>query len=400
MSRETSPYIVGDFWLDKRRDGQSPDVWQIAWNEARSVRYKSTRCRALDDAIAAIQAHNAAFISKLPQRADDALVVPLLMLYWDERGSKARGPGQIASSLRQFIAFLDQDEATMGVTVAQLNRPLFDRFQAWRMKPHGYELEWQGKVFRHQSKGVNGESVQRNFDDVRAALSHHADYGRLPYAPKVPAVIKELRSAPRDRVLSRIELGAIFGLAAYDIGMFRFLSLILATAVRTEAALKFDPVAQYDQERELIDLHPKGEPRTKKHNPVVPCIPEFGLLLKAWAKEGSTPVRSRKTRWRTLRRLAGLGQDVEPKTIRHTVATRLRGMKVQPQDVESLLGHRVYRGSSAVYAKYDPDYLIEAKAALSRIFADTMMAAWEWAAVHRLSKIGNHDRKVIARDAQ
>lgn len=37
MPREDSPYIVGDFWLDKRRDGKSPDTWQIAryapaWN--------------------------------------------------------------------------------------------------------------------------------------------------------------------------------------------------------------------------------------------------------------------------------------------------------------------------------------------------------------------------------
>ncbi len=120
MPRETSPYIVGDFWLDKRRDGLSPDIWQIAWNEARSVRYKSTRCRSLDDARSIIDAHHAAHISKQPQRPDDAMVVPLLMLYWSERGQKARGPSQIASSLRQFIAFLDQDKATVGVTVASL----------------------------------------------------------------------------------------------------------------------------------------------------------------------------------------------------------------------------------------------------------------------------------------
>ena len=50
MGRETSPFIVGDWWLDKRRDGKSPDVWQIASYDAtsRSICYRSTRRRELD----------------------------------------------------------------------------------------------------------------------------------------------------------------------------------------------------------------------------------------------------------------------------------------------------------------------------------------------------------------
>jgi integrase len=115
-------------------------------------------------------------------------------------------------------------------------------------------------------------------------------------------------------------------------------------------------------------------------------------------KDPSPSVRSRRTRLRTLRRALDLGPDVEPKTIRHTVATRLRGLGVPPQQVESLPGHRIYRGSSAVYAKYDPNFLGDAKRALSTIFADTMLAALEWSAVHSLSKEGNAPRKVIVRD--
>jgi hypothetical protein len=52
MPREDSPHIVGEFWLDKRRDGKSPDKWQIARydDKTRSVIYRSTRTGSLDDA--------------------------------------------------------------------------------------------------------------------------------------------------------------------------------------------------------------------------------------------------------------------------------------------------------------------------------------------------------------
>jgi hypothetical protein len=45
------------------------------------------------------------------------------------------------------MAFLDQDEAGMGVAVAGLDKDLFERFMAWRAKPHSYSIEWQGKTF-------------------------------------------------------------------------------------------------------------------------------------------------------------------------------------------------------------------------------------------------------------
>lgn len=404
MSRETSPYVVGDFWLDKRRDGLSPEVWQITRYDAksRSDRYKSTRCRDLTDAKAAIDAHHQREISKTPQSPADALVVPLLMTYWDEHGQNAIKPGTIAGSLRNFIAFLDQDEGTIAARVADLNPLLFERFRKWRMAAHRYEIVWKGKSFTNDSAGVRGESVQRNLDDVRAALTHHANNGRLPYAPKVPSVAKAHRSEARDRVLTTDELGAMFGFASQsaDKDMWRFLALILATAVRPEAAAKTDPAKQWLKAQGLYDLHPVGAPRTKKHNPVVPVIPQMEPVLRAWIKDAPAPVKSRKRAWRTLKRCLGLGADVDPKTIRHTVATRLRGHGVQRDEVESLLGHSIYKGSSAVYAKYDPAYLAESKRVLSIVWDEVMAAAHAWSAVHLRSKVGNGLTIVVAREPE
>jgi hypothetical protein len=71
------------------------------------------------------------------------------------------------------------------VTVAQLTPDVFNRFQGWRQKPHAWDIEWRGKRYAHQSVGVSGEAIQRNLDDVRAALNHAASMGRIPIAPKV-----------------------------------------------------------------------------------------------------------------------------------------------------------------------------------------------------------------------
>jgi integrase len=395
MSRETSPYIVGEYWLDKRRDGKS-DFWQITTYHAasRSERYRSTKCRGLEDAKAVIHVYVEEQRAKRPQNVEDAKVIPLLLAAWAESGKKVVSPEQIASSLRCFIGFLMQDMATPDVTVAQLNQQLFERFRVWRMGEHSYDVPWAGKDYKHKSKGVRGETVQRNLEDIRSALNFHADNGRLAFVPKVASLAGKYRSPPKDRVLSTEELGAMVGYSAHNPDLHRYILLMLATAVRPEAGNMFDPSLQWSGA--LIDLHPPEWERTKKVNPVLPVIPELVPILKAWAKDGATKVKSRKTAWRTMRRALGLSDDVEAKTIRHTVATRLRTMGVPAEEVETLLGHRVLKKTTAVYAKYDPAYLKRTRVALSKIFREVSAAAQKWTASHSLSKVGNNRRLVVA----
>jgi hypothetical protein len=83
------------------------------------------------------------------------------MLYWEEHGKAAINSGQVATSLRQFIAFLMQDKATIGVTVQALTPDVFRRFERWRRGEHGYKLRWQGKDYEHSSPGVSFESISR-----------------------------------------------------------------------------------------------------------------------------------------------------------------------------------------------------------------------------------------------
>lgn len=398
MGKDTSPCIVGDYWLDKRRDGKSPDIWQITRYDAkaRSDVYRSTRCKALDDAKEALFAHVAALRAKQSQQAEDAMVIPQLILYYDEHGQHVRKPMVVAGSLRAFIGFLMHDEIGPGATVAQLTPIVIKRFVNWRLGPHSYSVPWHGKDYDHTSKGIKGESVQRNIDDLRAALNHAANNARIPYVPKIPSVPAEKRSPPRDTVLSVDQLGALVAFTKDDKPTHRWILLMIGTAARPDACLAFDPAQQWTKPK-LIDMHPPAWPRTKKHNPVVPAIPGILPVLKAWKKEPHDKARSRRTAWRTARRALGLGDRAVPKTIRHTIATELRSRGVPQEQISALLGHAYGHRTTAVYAKYDPSYLREAAESLSTIWAEVMVAADRWTADHLRTKIGNEPVSVIDR---
>jgi hypothetical protein len=68
-------------------------------------------------------------------------------------------------------------------------------------------------------------------------------------------------------------------------------------------------------------------------------------------------------------------------------------MRVPFNEIETALGHLVLKRTSRVYAKYDPDYLLNVSKALSTIWQDYCGAAQEWLAVHSLSirNVGNLD---------
>lgn len=326
--------------------------------------------------------------------------MPALQAYWDEHGKKAEAAYAIATSFRNFLGFLMQDEAGVGVTIAQADRALFRRYGDWRMAPHSYSVPWAGKTFSHSSKGVKGETLATNLAHIRAAINHQLSEGRIVTAPKVHAPDKRLRSDPRELRFTIEQLGAIMMVAAYTPDVFRWLALQLATCCRPVAGLKMDPRTQYDAAAGLIDLHPKGKVRTRKRNPVVPLIDEMRPIMEQWAKDGASITRSRKTAWRTIRRVLDLPAESEPKTIRYTVATLLTQERdVPPAQIEMLLGHTIVKDVTGRYARFDPSYMAEVKVALSSIFRRVMVEAYQWGAVHLLSKTGNMRTEVVDREA-
>lgn len=390
MSRQDSPYIVGDYWLDKRRDDRSP-YWQITSAERGSFAYRSTRKLDLEEAKAALDAFVARQKSKERSEPTEAMAAVHLISYWTERGTKLINADQTQRSLYTFIAFLLQDEAGGRAMVSDLTPSLFERFRVWRMGPHQFEIEWFGKVRTYGSAGVSGATVQRNINDVRAAIHHAEANMRVTAVPKIKDIEARYRSPHKDRILTEDELARIVWYAYHNPSLFRFVALQMATSVRPMAALKFDPRRQYDDRRGLIDLQPDEAPQTKKRNAIIPAIRPLRPVLRAWAAEGFEPVTSHKTAWRIMRRVLRLSEDVQPKTIRYTVATWLYEMEWVPErQISEMLGHtsddnRGLARTSRIYAKYRPERMGLVVKALTIIWCRISLLARQYATVHSLS---------------
>lgn len=397
MSRETSPYIISECWLDKRRDGKAPKVWQIARAVNRSVVYRSTHCRNLDEAKAALDAHVERQKALERQEPQLAQVIPMLMTYWQEHGRKRVNHDQTARSLRTFIGFLSQDPVGARAVITDLTPSLFERFREWRMGPHGLTVPWSGESRQYGSDGVSGATVQRNVNDVRAAVKHAEANLRISAAPKIRDVPQEYQSPLRERILTTNELARIAWYCSHNPDLFRFVALQLGTAIRPMAAHKFDPRRQYDDRTGLINQQPEHLPQTKKRNAVIPAIRPIRPVLRSWAEDEAQPVASRKTAWRVMRRALCLSADVYPKTIRHTVATLLYlDDSVPERQIVEILGHEgKLARTTRIYAKYDPTRMKAAVGGLERIWLRVSREARRYSADHLLTTTGQGGMNVV-----
>lgn len=385
MSRKGSPLIVGDFWLDKRRDGKSPDIWQIATysDKSRSIVYRSTKRRTVDEAEPILRAYEAQARSvSQGQDARVAELLPHLFNYVRERGPDIHRIDTVKSSFRAWIGFLMQDQLGTEATVADITPGVVARFRRWRMGPHSWEVEWNNKVFRHTSDGVSGHAVQRNIEDLRAAL-HYAEGERRIDAPKLPSVDKKLRGRMPPEMLSPERLGALWAYAREDVGIWREIALMMATASRPGAAMAFDPSTQW--RGDILDLQPDRE-ETDKRNAMVPVIEPMRPILKAWKADPHPRVKSRKRWWRTARRVLDM-PGVEAYHIRHTISTYMDQAGVPGAQLSGITGHipasrGIARTTSAHYLHYDPRNAPEAVAALTTFFQEVARHADLWAADH------------------
>jgi integrase len=385
--RKDEPFRIGDYWLAKRRDGKSPDIWQIATYspKSRSVIYRSTKRRSLEDAKAELRAYESAQRSKRPQDNEHAELLPHLFNYLREQGPDIVRTDTIKSSFRALIGFLQQDEAGTNVTVAEVNKVLLTRFRRWRMGPHEWAVEWGDKVYRHKSPGVSGEAVQRNLEDLRSALNHAESAGRI-VAPKIPSVDRKLRATPSDLILTPQEIGALIGYAREDVGPWREICLMLATAARPGAALAFDPALQWHGD--VIDLQLDGKALTDKRNAVVPVIEPLKPILQDWLDSPHPKAKMRRKWWGTAKRALGLPPGTEGYTIRHTVATWLDREGVPGAELSAIAGHLpshrgLARTTSRHYLHFDPRNCPKAKRALTKLFLLVQREADKWSADHR-----------------
>ena len=81
------------------------------------------------------------------------------------------------------------------------------------------------------------------------------------------------------------------------------------------------------------------------------------------------PIKSVKKAFQRIRERTGLGPDLVPYTIRHTMATELRKRGVPAWEVAGFLGHKS-EGITERYAKFSPDYLSQARRSIDDYFVE------------------------------
>lgn len=388
MPRSDSPFTLGQFWLDQRRDGKSPGIWQIATYDERrrSIVYRSTKRRDVTQAEEVLRAHDADLRSKAKHQAPaETAILPHLFNYLREQGPDIKRTDTIKSSFRAWIGYLMQHELGTGATIADIDKNFVAGFRRWRMGPHSWNIEWAGgKVFRHESQGVTGKTVMRNIEDLRAAL-HHGEANHRFIAPKVDSVDKKLIKRNPRQTLDLATLGAIFGYARSDLAFYCELCLMLASGCRPGHAMKFDPAVQW--QGAIMDLQPWREDETDKRAAVLPAIAPLMPVLRYWRMRSHEPVKSRKQVWRTMRRALGLPDWVEAYCIRTTIATVLDREGTPGAQISGIIGHLpesrgVSRTTTRHYLSYDPMHCDRAKEVLTAHFQAVMQHSRKWRADH------------------
>lgn len=387
-------FRLGPYWLAKRRDGRS-DNWHITWYDPSTGTEgrKSTRTRDFEEAKSLLTEHYLTSTRKVKEPTDQALAALVLGTYLEDHAAGSQSEERALISIQHFISFVEQEQAAGRIVgaakVADITPRLIRRYIAWRKGPHSYRYEGaSGEEVTFESPGVAGNTISRDLSDIRSAFNKAVKDGDLAAAPVIPDVAKKDKSPPRDRVLTPQEFARLLDNASDH--LFLYLLLAFCTAGRPGAILELGP-KNVDWTNDLISLVQPGKVQTRKRRAVLP----IGKALKPWLigctadtfvnfvppHRSPDPVKHResgikprsvlsiKTAFRAARSRAGLGKEVIPYTIRHTVATELRKRGVPQWEVAAFLGHAAMSTTDA-YAKYDPSYLQKAVNAIDDYFEE------------------------------
>lgn len=346
------PGQIGDYWLSRNRHG----VWCRTWLDRDERQTKRATLGTRDFDAAHIKLAEWVVLNERLSRAEpaDVPVVAILKRYYD-RHARHTASAEMAALA---IAKLGKTFAADMVGGLTLDRQ------------HEFEIELR-------AEGLSDGYIGRIQTVLKAAVNRAYRNQELAAAPYV----RVLAAGARRRVLTLPEAAALFNADPPE-HMLTYLVLAFNTMGRPEALLELQPF-QIDLERRLIDTNAPGRRQTKKHRATLPITDTLLPWLQArmkqryliqWHDEQSAPLNSVKSVWRRLRADAerllwkadpdhpGLA-DVVPKTIQHTMATELRRRGIPKWEVDGMLGHST-GGTTDIYAKFAPDYLGKAAAAI------------------------------------
>lgn len=220
---------------------------------------------------------------------------------------------------------------------------------------------------RRMAAGRKVGTIWTELTDLRTILNWAAKNDLITKAPNITIPPKP---APRDKRLTKEEARTLLD-ACGPAHLRLFVVLNLATAARAGAllGLRWDRI---DLERGLINLHDPEIEETTKRRAIVPINSTAKAALAAakpmalsdWVIEwNGAPLKSIKKALKSAGKDAGL-EWVSPHVLRHTAATWMAEAGVPMSEISQYLGHSSTSVTEKVYARYSPDYLRTAAAAL------------------------------------
>lgn len=215
--------------------------------------------------------------------------------------------------------------------------------------------------------GISDGTIHTELGHLRTVLSWAAKNRLIGHAPEIE---RPQKPDPKDRHLTRDEAQRILA-AAKTPHLKTAIHLMLGTAARVTAVLEltWDRV---DFDRRLIYLRDPDDKVKRKGRAIVPIN---GTLMSALrdAKSGSMtdyvvewagePVKSLKRGIATAARVAKVS-DVSAHVFRHTAAVWMAEAGVSMDEISQYLGHSNVEVTRRVYARYSPEHLRKAAAAL------------------------------------
>lgn len=409
MSHKRSLYSRGDLWLDfERRNGEPVSTsLYIFWYDPQTgkVRRKSTR---RSDVRLASQALDEHYLATSDPTAHDKLaysVQDAMADYWLEAGQHRSSAEAIKARLklisRFFEAEIQEGRLRDPIMPADLNDALLGRFRRWAVKvdqiatrKRGPDGEWTFS-YRPRSPATAEESVI----SLKAALKHNEK--RLSHVPLLKHKVRDAVTPERAFRLSTGNLAEMLDFTAKGAGNYaghsdrllplrRYLIGAISTVARPDAI--FDMSVQTSREQwlrhhDIYALNPRGRVQTKKVRPVVPVTSILSDWLEAtdewfvcreWDIEGpgcALEARQRRvasvdSAWATVCQKLGVPPGWGPKLIRHSVATILAAKRVDPVELEILLGHRPLKKTTGRYAIFHPDYLLTVREAIEALWSE------------------------------
>ena len=217
-----------------------------------------------------------------------------------------------------------------------------------------------------RADGLKDGTIWSHLGQLRMALNWAARSGLIERAPHIE---RPAQPMPKERYLTEREVERLMD-AESEPHIKLAALLMLTTACRVTAALELT-WARVDMDRGLINLR-TSDSTTRKGRAVVPINDTLRPALLS-AREAALsdhviewaggPVKSIKKGFGALVRRAGL-KDVTPHVLRHTCGVRMAEGGVPMEVISQMMGHSNTRVTAQVYARFSPEYLRDAAAAL------------------------------------